>query len=647
MAADSSTVAARGMAAVKPQYLLPKPTNQTKVASSGPKPTGNNKRTREEVGLSRERPNMLCRKVSQGLPCRFGPERCRNRHDIKAFLASKPPDLGPTCPNFERRGRCAAGLNCRFGSAHIDLSCDPPRSIERKQTAEEAAADAAAERCGAAKGSGQEAAVGLGVLNMMPGKVLAQLKRKKYRFKKFNGGRWGSSREVASEIASAPKAASKLAAAEAANVVADHGAKLENGTALAPALKVGALAVGDKRRIDFRNKIYIAPLTTLGNLPFRRVCVGYGADITCGEMAVTQYLLQGRPAEWAMLRRHPCERIFGVQLAASKPEMMGRAAQAIAENLDVDFIDLNAGCPIDSVTRRGAGSALMTRQRKMVSVVEAAQASGLPVTVKMRSGWETGKPRAHVIIPMLQRLRVPPIAVAVHGRSREDRYSRRADLGYVQSCVDAQSEESQRASEAELPGESSRAVSAARPASAAPADAAIEALSPSVRDRALKPVPVLFNGDIYSHCEWDTALRDGRLTSCMIGRGALVKPWISTEIKERRHWDISATERLDHIREFVHNGLEYWGSDQIGVDRTRRFLLEWLSFLCRYVPVGVLERVPMRMNERAPLFVGRSDLETLMASASVRDWVKISEMFLGPAPADFNFKPKHRSSGTL
>ena len=97
------------------------------------------------------------------------------------------------------------------------------------------------------------------------------------------------------------------------------------------------------------------------------------------------------------------------------------------------------------------------------------------------------------------------------------------------------------------------------------------------------------------------------------------------------------------IKQFCFYGLEHWGSDQEGVGKTRKFLLEWLSFLYRYVPYGILER-PQRMNQRPVAYVGRSDLETLLGSSSVSDWIKISEMFLGPVEEGFTFTPKHRST---
>jgi tRNA-dihydrouridine synthase 3 len=94
----------------------------------------------------------------------------------------------------------------------------------------------------------------------------------------------------------------------------------------------------------------------------------------------------------------------------------------------------------------------------------------------------------------------------------------------------------------------------------------------------------------------------------------------------------------------VNFGLEHWGSDDPGVETTRRFLLEWLSFTYRYVPVGLLEVLPQIINQKPPLYRGRNELETLLSSPASSDWVKITEMFLGTAPDGFLFVPKHNAN---
>lgn len=127
-------------------------------------------------------------------------------------------------------------------------------------------------------------------------------------------------------------------------------------------------------------------------------------------------------------------------------------------------------------------------------------------------------------------------------------------------------------------------------------------------------------------------------------RGALIKPWLFTEIKEQRHWDITANERLDMLKDFVKFGYDHYGSDEYGIATTRRYLLEWLSFLHRYIPIGLMERYPQQINERPPRYFGRNDLETLMASGNVQDWVKISNLIMPPPTDDFTFVPKHKSN---
>ncbi|CAM6111826.1 unnamed protein product [Calypogeia fissa] len=355
----------------------------------------------------------------------------------------------------------------------------------------------------------------------------------------------------------------------------------------------------EKKIIDFRNKLYLAPLTTVGNLPFRRVCKGLGADITCGEMAMCTNLLQGQASEWALLRRHSCEDVFGVQICGSFPDHVARTAELIEQECAVDFIDINMGCPIDLVVNKGSGSCLLTKPQKLEQVVRVTAAvMENPLTVKVRMGYYEGRNCAHSFMPNLSEWGVS--AVTIHGRTRQQRYSKQADWAYVQQCVAATKGELQ----------------------------------------------VIGNGDVFAYTDWTEHLENSgsKLSTCMIARGALIKPWLFREIKERRHWDISSGERLDILRQYVHCGLAHWGSDSKGVETTRHFLLEWLSYMHQYIPVGLLEVVPQRLNWRPPSYFGRNDLETMMASESAADWVRITELLLGPTPANFSFNPKHKSN---
>lgn len=230
----------------------------------------------------------------------------------------------------------------------------------------------------------------------------------------------------------------------------------------------------------------------------------------------------------------------------------------------------------------------------------------------MRTGWSDKEPTTHKLLPLLQRnVGTKLAAVMIHGRSRMQRYSRAADWEYVLQAARSQ-------------------------------------------DPTLPPIPVIGNGDILTWEDWHShreKIRDNvdenpenlGLCSCaMLGRGALVKPWLPLEIKESRHYDISASERLDVLKKFCNYGFEHWGSDTQGVNTTRRFLLEWLSFMHRYAPVGVIEGT-QKMQDRPPVFVPRSDLEALLSSPAPEDWVKISTMLLGPVPENFRFEPKHKS----
>ncbi|CAG8530209.1 33468_t:CDS:10 [Gigaspora margarita] len=343
----------------------------------------------------------------------------------------------------------------------------------------------------------------------------------------------------------------------------------------------------EKKKISFKNKLYLAPLTTVGNLPFRRICKEFGADITCGEMAMATNLLQGQQSEWALLKRHVSEDIFGVQICGCKAQHMVKCAEVLINEVEVDFIDVNLGCPIDLVYNKGGGTALLRHDGRLGKILRGMnRVTDLPITVKLRTGIQDDTPVAHKLVPKFENWGVS--MATLHGRSRQQRYTKLADWKYISKVSFTANE-----------------------------------------------MPLF---DYYEHIE------KHHVDGVMIGRGALIKPWIFDEIKSRRHYDISSRERLDILKKYCDYGMEHWGSDSIGINQTRRFFCEWMSFLYRYIPVGLLEVLPQRINERPPFFRGRDELETLLASGNSNDWVKLSEMFLGPAHESFKFVPKHASN---
>jgi len=338
-------------------------------------------------------------------------------------------------------------------------------------------------------------------------------------------------------------------------------------------------------------------------LPFRRLCRQFGADITIGEMAMCNSLSKGLVNEWALMRRHPSETFFGVQIAGSHPDQVARACEIINKTCDVDFVDLNIGCPISQLTDKGMGSAFMMQKRSknlepilrsMRTMIDA------PVTIKMRMGWSADEMTATTLMPIAARCGFS--AVTIHGRTRQQRYTKQADWSFLRNAATFAKEK-------------------------------------------LNGLPLIANGDVYSFEDYEELVNpESDVATCMIARGALVKPWLFTEIKERRHWDISASERLDMLRDYVSFGYEHFGADSRGVENTRRYLLEMLSFLHRYVPVGLLERPRVNIQQKNPPFYARSDLEQLLSSSNVADWIRITEMLIGPVPEGFKFTPKHKSS---
>ncbi|KAG7148567.1 hypothetical protein HYQ46_002571 [Verticillium longisporum] len=285
--------------------------------------------------------------------------------------------------------------------------------------------------------------------------------------------------------------------------------------------------------------------------------------------------------------------------------------------------------------KAGGGSALLEAHGKLERMVRGMNTvSGeIPVTVKIRTGVRNNRPTATSIINKLafgarehrERLGAPGCAaITLHGRSREQRYTRRADWSYVAECA--------------------ALIKSYNETKDADTDTIREPDASTLPNSKDGKMYFLGNGDCYSHVEYFDHIDNAGVDSVMIGRGALVKPWLFEEIEKGQYLDKTATERLGYIEKFVRYGLEAWGSDELGIGFTRRFLLEWMSFTHRYVPLGILEHLPPSLNDRPPAFRGRNEMETLLASNNYKDWIKISEMYLGPCHPGFTFQPKHKSN---
>ena len=360
---------------------------------------GQNKKRPRDSKISNA--DKACLAVVRGEPCPFekSDKGCKYNHDLKEMLANRPADIsdgdgGATwlkdeCPFWKKNGYCQFGIMCRLGSGHINMSTGQnlcrtideagnetiglPTPINDSATAETSSSDDKPKPGAVLKHQ-------VDVMNSLSKETTNLLRKNKYPF------------VCKRHFETKKNKGSEQAEAEAPPADA--------------AVTTPALPLKERKLIDFRNKVYIAPLTTVGNLPFRRIMKQYGADITCGEMALADQLLQGKPSEWALLKRHPSEDCFGVQIAAGHADQFTRVAEVLAneESIEIDFLDMNLGCPLDLICNKGAGACMMLREKKLRGSLEGMlKVLNCPVTIKMRTGWSEKEPIAHRLQQNIQK----------------------------------------------------------------------------------------------------------------------------------------------------------------------------------------------------------------------------------------------------
>ncbi len=181
--------------------------------------------------------------------------------------------------------------------------------------------------------------------------------------------------------------------------------------------------------MDFTGKLILAPLAGITDSTFRLLCRENGADVTVTEMISARGLLMQPERTGRYLAYGPGERPIGAQLFGAVPEEMAEAAVRI-RRLGFDFVDINMGCPVRKVTAGGAGAALLSRPRVAGKIVEAAtSAAGIPVTVKIRSGFGT-EPDSYLEVAR-EVLGAGAAAVTLHPRTRGQMFAGTADWGQI------------------------------------------------------------------------------------------------------------------------------------------------------------------------------------------------------------------------
>jgi len=224
------------------------------------------------------------------------------------------------------------------------------------------------------------------------------------------------------------------------------------------------------------NPFILAPLAGYTDLAFRLLCREQGAGLCFTEMISCHGMVYQQKNTLVLLRTCPQDRPLGIQLFGSSPEIMGEAAGMISKDI-ADFIDINMGCPVRKVTKKGAGAALMKDMDLARAIItRVVDKTCLPVTIKCRSGWDNANITAPGFAKMAED--AGAAAVTVHGRTWKQAFSGTADRQVIQQAQQGVA------------------------------------------------IPVIGNGDILQYSDGRRMLDETGCAGVMIGRGALGNPWV-------------------------------------------------------------------------------------------------------------------------